>query len=304
MDEKDVRMCQLLFVNSRMPVRDIADALGITVQAAHRRLQSLVESGVIKKFTANISLSHLNILQGYFSGKSELKDVDSIIKELSRSDRSFLAIFTSGGLVFFQAFLKGMEDLEEYLRLIRENVKIADPVVTYGGRTQYGEGDLRPKTEGDLSKTDYMILRSLHDDARKTIADVSGETGISQKTVKKRLDDLAERKLVEFSIQWDPGASVGIPSMTFVKLFPGRNKNSLKRWLMEIFGPRIMMAGTYLDLPDNLLLMTWSSTIMLHNEILDALNSHEDVETVTSHLTIRGHYFENWRDRLLENRAR
>jgi hypothetical protein len=50
--------------------------------------------------------------------------------------------------------------------------------------------------------------------------------------------------------------------------------------------------------------MTWSPTIMMHNEILDALNSHEDIERVTSHLTMKGHYFRNWRDDLLDKRAR
>jgi hypothetical protein len=92
--------------------------------------------------------------------------------------------------------------------------------------------------------------------------------------------------------------------MTFVKLEPGKDKIAVKRWIMEGYGPRILMAGTYLDLPDNLMLMTWSPTIMMHNEILDALNSHEDINRVTSHLTMKGHYFRNWRDDLLEKRAR
>lgn len=304
MDEKDVRLCQLLFINSRMPVRDIADALGITVQAAHRRLQVLVESGVIKKFTANISLSHLNIVQGYFSGRSKINDPDKIIEALASSDRSYLAIFTSGGHVFFQAFLKGMDDLEDYLDLIRNRVMITDPVVTYGGRTQFGEGDLKPKTEGELSRSDYRIIKALHEDSRKTVADISDEIGISQKTVKKRLDEMMDKRLIEFSIQWEPGASVGVPSMTFVKLHGGRDKVGMKRWLMDRFGPRILMAGTYLDLPDNLMIMGWAPTIMKHNEVLDALNSHEDVDKVTSHLTTRGHYFRSWRDTLLEDKAR
>jgi len=304
MDEKDIRICQLLFVNSRTPIRDLADALGITVQAAHRRIQVLVDSGVIRKFTANISLSHLNILQGYFSGRSELNDPEKVIEALSSSDKSYLAIFTSGGHVLIQAFLRGMEDLEEYLGVIRNKAMIMDPVVTYGGRTQFGEGDLKLKTEGELTSTDYKIINALHYDSRRSIADISDELNISQKTIRKRLDQMMKKKLVEFSIQWEPGASVGVPSMTFVKLFKGRDKIALKRWVTEKFGSRILMVGTYLDLPDNLMFMGWATTIMQHNEMLDVLNSHEDVEKVTSHLTIQGHYFHSWRDSLLEKKAR
>ena len=95
MDEKDLQMCQILFLNSRIPIRDLSDALDISIQAAHRRLTNLAETGVIKKFTANISLSYLGIIQYCIGGKSKIQTFDDIIEVLSTSDRTFFCVCRS-----------------------------------------------------------------------------------------------------------------------------------------------------------------------------------------------------------------
>lgn len=47
MDELDVAICRFPIYNSRMPYSELAGALDITVQAAHRRVRELVSSGII-----------------------------------------------------------------------------------------------------------------------------------------------------------------------------------------------------------------------------------------------------------------
>lgn len=62
MDDVDLRICELLFNNSRCPHRELASMLGISVTAVHRRVESLIDEGIIKEFTANISKSYLKRL--------------------------------------------------------------------------------------------------------------------------------------------------------------------------------------------------------------------------------------------------
>jgi DNA-binding Lrp family transcriptional regulator len=53
MDDADLLICKLLFNNSRLSQRDLADSLGLIVAAVHRRFDSLIEERIKKEFIAN-----------------------------------------------------------------------------------------------------------------------------------------------------------------------------------------------------------------------------------------------------------
>jgi len=303
MDSKDVRMCQLLLVNSRLPIRDLAASLDITVQAAHRRFQNLISEGVIKEFTASISHSYLDVIKVYISGKSGLDRIDDIIDALSSSDRTYHAIFTSGGYVFINALLRKMDDLEDYLKMVKEGAGIADPIAKYGGNIQYGGSGPNASKSSVLTKIDYRILYALQHDARKSIADISNEVGLSQKTVKKKLDRMIGENIIELSVHLEPAASEGVPFINFIRLRHGSDKVTFKAWLNGHFGARVVLTATYSSLPDDLLIMTWSKTVKMHNEMTSELRSHKDVVGVTSHLEIRDHYFHTWVDKIVEDQV-
>ncbi|MEM2129947.1 MAG: winged helix-turn-helix transcriptional regulator [Candidatus Bathyarchaeia archaeon] len=61
-DKTDAILCQLLLANSRLSYRDLADKLNLSVTAIHKRIQSLIELGIIRKFTAKISLGALKAI--------------------------------------------------------------------------------------------------------------------------------------------------------------------------------------------------------------------------------------------------
>jgi DNA-binding Lrp family transcriptional regulator len=56
LDKTDVILCQLLLANSRLSYRELAEKLDLSVTAIHNRIQSLVEMGIIRKFTAKPSI--------------------------------------------------------------------------------------------------------------------------------------------------------------------------------------------------------------------------------------------------------
>jgi DNA-binding Lrp family transcriptional regulator len=56
MDEVDIRLCGLLMVNSRTPYRELAEALGLSLQAVHRRIQVMQEVGVIVGFPGGLAI--------------------------------------------------------------------------------------------------------------------------------------------------------------------------------------------------------------------------------------------------------
>jgi DNA-binding Lrp family transcriptional regulator len=65
----------LLLENSRISYRSIAEKLGLSANVVHKRVQSLIDLGVIRKFTTKISISALQALMVFVYGKSEAESV-------------------------------------------------------------------------------------------------------------------------------------------------------------------------------------------------------------------------------------
>ncbi|MGA1873820.1 MAG: Lrp/AsnC family transcriptional regulator, partial [Thermoplasmatota archaeon] len=84
MDETDLRLLSILNHNSRIPIRELADAIGISVQATHRRVQTLVDTRVIERFTADLSLKFLKAIPIGVYGKCKVKDITVAIKGLGK----------------------------------------------------------------------------------------------------------------------------------------------------------------------------------------------------------------------------
>jgi DNA-binding Lrp family transcriptional regulator len=77
MDKTDVILSMLLLANSRTPYRELADKLNLSANAVHKRIQSLIDVGVIRKFTAKISLPALQAVVVILCGKSEAESAET-----------------------------------------------------------------------------------------------------------------------------------------------------------------------------------------------------------------------------------
>jgi Lrp/AsnC family leucine-responsive transcriptional regulator len=65
-------LIMFLSANSRLSYAELAEKLNLSVNAVHKRIQLLVETGVICKFTAKVSLFSANAIVVFVSGTSQL----------------------------------------------------------------------------------------------------------------------------------------------------------------------------------------------------------------------------------------
>jgi DNA-binding Lrp family transcriptional regulator len=56
MDKTDITLIMMLAANSRLACSELAEKLNLSVNAVHKRIQALIEQGIIAKFTAKVSL--------------------------------------------------------------------------------------------------------------------------------------------------------------------------------------------------------------------------------------------------------
>ncbi|MBT0158812.1 winged helix-turn-helix transcriptional regulator [Candidatus Bathyarchaeota archaeon A05DMB-2] len=80
---------QLLLSNSRLSYRELEDTLNLSVTAVHKRIQDLTVSGVIRKFTAKISLFQLDALHILIFGNSKLDSMHTLPQKFEKNGRIY-----------------------------------------------------------------------------------------------------------------------------------------------------------------------------------------------------------------------
>lgn len=304
MDETDIRLIQTLMMNSRAPYRELASELNISVQSVHRRIQTMVESGVIKGFTASISPSYLGAVAIDVIGKSNSTSIDETVKKLGGSEFTRDVLLGAGNYITILGLLRGNSDLEPYLQFLRDSGQLSDVWIGlesfgFAGKRKVEEG----AEEGDLTSLDFRIVNSLRADARKPINEIADETGVSSKTVARRLDKMIDEKRISLSIKWYPGMTSGVISFLLIRLKEGTDKKSLAAKLMEKYSPRIVFLRSYGNDPDVFGAIAWTPTLVQQNELTNELTSEGMVKTVVPFVLLRKCEFETWVDDMISSRS-
>ncbi|MGD0708373.1 MAG: winged helix-turn-helix domain-containing protein [Anaerolineaceae bacterium] len=79
MDKTDLLLCMQLLNNSRMPYRALAAKLNLSVNAVHKRVQLLIQSGVLRTFTTGLTLHYLGASQVTGFGPTGLDSIDDLV---------------------------------------------------------------------------------------------------------------------------------------------------------------------------------------------------------------------------------
>jgi hypothetical protein len=106
--------------------------------------------------------------------------------------------------------------------LIKKEAALPEPIVGLMQPNQLPPMNLKP-SDLTICDLDYQIINSLKDDARKAIADIANELGISSKTVRRRLNRMIKNNLIELTLEWYPDKSDDITTLMDIRLKPDSN---------------------------------------------------------------------------------
>ncbi len=305
MDETDVRICTLLLQNSRTSLAHLARDARTSAPSAFRRLNSLLNSGVIRDLTSHISLRYLNATFVQISGVSKSECFEETVLRLAKNSRTARTLIGSGDYVIVSAYLNAESELDQYAAFVRKVASIHLPTIGVVGAVQYGsENILKPvDRRKELSLLDYRIINSLHLNSRKTFKDVGQELGVSARTVRIHIARMIRDRSVIFTLLWDPSVTSGVSSFTRIVFRPMTVADRFRNELMRIHEPWIVSAVSYRNLPDTLMCRIWSPTEAEHAQLLDKISSTGAVQRAFSHILLREYGFETWRDEILRSRA-
>ncbi len=294
-DKTDVILSMLLLANSRTPYRELADKLNLSANAIHKRIQSLIEMGVIRKFTAKISLTALQAVVVTLYGKSEAESVANLHNKLGTQGSIYWVTLGGGNYMIVGAYLKSMQEIEPLVEYVKKEALIPNPAI---GIHSSAPTNPRFTAERALHSLDLQIIYALSNDSRKSISDVAEEVGVTAKTVRRRLSSMTRNELVDFSIEWFPDTSNDIITTMQLKLKPDANKSKVSDILKKYF-PNMLFSYQFINIPNELLCFVWTNTMKELKEIQQSLEKEETVASIVSNILYTGYIFETWRDELV-----
>ncbi|MBI0584556.1 MAG: AsnC family transcriptional regulator [Methanomassiliicoccus sp.] len=305
MDEVDVRLCGLLILNSRTPYRELADTLGLSLQAVHRRIQVMREQGVINGFPGGLSIGYVGPVVLYVFGTSSADNMDRVVADLHRDDRTYIVLVCARNYISLGALLKDHDQIEEYVDLVRRVAELTDLTVGLMSATHFGSNKVGwAQREQELSVLDYRIMRSLKEDARRPVEEVASELGISAATARRRLVRMMEMGAFTPSMDWRPSASGQTVAQLHLRLEEGADRNGLITDLTSRAGPHLFGAITFSNLPRFLLLVVWARSMRELGQLVALAEAGAGVEAASPNIIISESRFDTWIDKLVEERAK
>lgn len=301
MDETDLIIILLLMNNSRLTYREIADHLGLSVNAIYKRVQALVEMRTIEQFNARLKPYALNAIYTFIFGQSEAKDINKIIEELGNHSNTWQIILSSRNYVYLGAILENIHQLDDYSSFVAQIAEIKSPQigllsgVNYISPVPY----IVPKSRSpNYDRLDLEIIRSLHKDSRKPISEIAEDANSTPNTVRRRLTRLIQEGIIELSINFNPESSNDIFAVFQITINPSVDRNEFSKLLNDKYHPNIFYCWTFSNVPNLILCWVWTNTMKELTDLVENIKK-ERIERIIFDIMYKVFYFDTWKELML-----
>ena len=300
MDKTDLLLSLMLLVNSRTSLNNLAKAFGMSINAIHKRIRILTDLGVIREFTARLSLMALGATIVLVIGRSQLRADEALFEEVAQTELIYWVGMGAEKKVYIGAYLRDISDLDSLTRFAKDRLGINDPKVLIHAPSP-------PRMHTDrlliLKSLDYRIIYALHHNSRKTIPVLSDELGVSAKTIRKHLSNLIEKQFVELSLKWFPDASNDIISIAECNIKSNTDPEKALRSLRKKYSPNWMFEHQFVNQPGFCFAWLWTPTMKEFQEVYDSLREEPFFDSITIEILHHGFIFDTWRDSVLKEKA-
>lgn len=292
MDEIDNAILQQLLINSRLTNREIAEVVNLSVSSVHKRIKALEDDKIITAYIARPSIQALNSIPIVIIGRTKIKSMESIQQQLGEHENVFTIAIASGKVLYISGILRNIAELQNLSSFVTSVAQLEDPIIGIVNEPFQS----MPK---QLSPFELKILKSLNRDARKSLIDVADEIGSTVKTVKKHIDLMIEEEKATFTIEWAPLYKESFISVFHLETQSGEEISTKINQLISKFQKNLVVCAGFANLPNFILLETWTQSPRESQEIEDELYA-EGFKDVIPHVLLSITWYNNWMDDMLQ----
>jgi DNA-binding Lrp family transcriptional regulator len=307
MDEKDIEILKMLISNSRIPYREIADKLNLSVNGVYKRVKGLKSQGIIRSFNTAFDNRIISAIPVMIFGQSEAKSVERAAASLGRNQHTTKILVAGGNYLYITAIFRNLRELQPYLESVKKHAAIPAPKVGIVNtlRADYWMSIRRQMDSNleDLSFTDYKIIDALRNDSRRAAKDIAKDIGVSTKTVRKRLAKMMDKGYIRLTVPLAFDSSKDIFAILHLNLKKGQTINSVEAALINNYSENIISIFSFGNLPNQILATTWTNTMAEIKDIQTDLQKMGLLDSIIPNIFYTTYIFDSWADDLITDLA-
>ncbi len=294
MDNIDKGILGELINNCRITYRELALNYGISSSAIKKRVKKLEASGIIHQYRVQLSqaMTGSERLFGLLLTDGS-QDEEEFVNQLGKHPQIIAAASYTGGHYALVAEYRNSQELWDVTSFLRSfecvNTVETHQILSHQGSTM------------SLSRLHLLVLTSLLDDARKSIASIAEQTKLTARRVRRLVKELVDGRAVHFTVLLELGEAESIPFLMRITWDEKAIDHSSIIQLLKDQYP-LQLWETYISVDSPTLICLFSAENL--NEV-DAITRQtrrfESVKTVTVLIAKHHDYFTGLREAMLIN---
>ena len=287
-DNLDVKILSSLLNNCRESDRQIGQKIGLSGVAVKSRINKMLKTKLIEKFTLKIEphLLGYNVIYLVTTGQ----DVNEIVKQVKLVGEPFFIVPCVGGISACGIVVKG--EVEQKIAIIKNLLKQVRILNIFEAEDA--------GIESNLTKTDLDVIEQLLKNPREQIDVIAKNVKISSKTVARSIEKLQENTAFQFTLIYDPTKIRPYISHAVLCVVNGNIENLLKT-LEKQFEDHFMQIPFIAK--NQIALFLYSENIFEMDEMVQKASSIENVIAVENFMPKKISLPHDWiRNGIKENR--
>ena len=261
-DNLDVRILSNLLNNCRESDRQIGQKIGLSGVAVKSRINKMLKSKLIEKFTLKIEpyLLGYNVIYLVTTGQ----DVNEIVKQVKLVGEPFFIVPCVGGISACGIVVKG--EVEQKIAIINNLLKEVRILNIFEAEDA--------GIKSNLTKTDLDVIEHLLKDPQEQIDIIAKNLHLSTKTVTRSIEKLQKNPAFQFTLTYDPSKIKPYISHAILCVVNGNIQNLLKTL-------KIQFEDHFMQIPfiakNQIALFLYSEDIFEMDELVQKARSVENV---------------------------
>jgi DNA-binding Lrp family transcriptional regulator len=264
-DNLDVRILSNLLNNCRESDRQIGQKIGLSGVAVKSRINKMLKSKLIEKFTLKIEphLLGYNVIYLVTTGQ----DVNEIVKQVKLVGEPFFIVPCVGGISACGIVVKG--EVEQKIAIINNLLKEVRILNIFEAEDA--------GIKSNLTKTDLDVIEHLLKDPQEQIDIIAKNLHLSTKTVTRSIEKLQKNPAFQFTLTYNPSKIKPYISHAILCVVNGNIQNLLKTL-------KIQFEDHFMQIPfiakNQIALFLYSEDIFEMDEMVQKASSVENVVAV------------------------
>ena len=287
-DNLDVRILSSLLNNCRESDRRIGQKIGLSGVAVKSRINKMLKSKLIEKFTLKIEphLLGYNVIYLVTTGQ----DVNEIVKQVKLVGEPFFIVPCVGGISACGIVVKG--EVEQKIAIINNLLKEVRILNIFEAEDA--------GIKSNLTKTDLDVIEQLLKEPQEQIDVIAKNLHLSTKTITRSIEKLQKNPAFQFTLTYNPSKIKPYISHAILCVVNGSIQN-----LLETL--KIQFEDHFMQIPfiakNQIALFLYSEDIFEMDEMVQKARSVENVISAENFMPKKISLPHDWiRNAIKENR--